>query len=304
MKMKRKSGFKKKTLRVMKKSVRLASTSGVDPSALGTLAGYGDAAKNGAVGSWSRAKGNAPFSDRFFCKDRWSAQFGATQPNGTVPPWTAIAFRSNSLFDPNFLTGIGQTSSQYFLTLGQIYLQYRVHASSIHLEMDQSGVSVSTDASDIVVGVWPSLVPPTATLLMPQSLQAMRLQSNVHCKEIGPTYAGQSPSLKHYMKIGDLVGVQNLADDPNFTGLFTNSLTSQGGTNPPNTIYWLVQAWFTTGVAVPADQLNIGCTIKYDVECFNLVPDVNASPTYTEDFEHMYVIYSSGISTLISAGTA
>lgn len=293
-------GAKKK--RLMKKTVKIAQTADCPESALGVMAGYGDAARNGAIGSWTRAKGSSPFSDRFFYRDKWTQQFPNVMFVGT-PAWTPLSLRANSIFDPNYYTGLSQNSAQYYLQIGQIYLNYRVHACSIKLDID---VGAGGDSQEIVVCLWPSIVPPTTAGVMPQSLAMNRLINNVKMVSVHQTQDdGITKHLSHYMKIGDLLGIPDISVDQNFSGNFTNPFVPQSGTNPAANVYWMVQAWYTNALAAPAQHVNIGCTLKFDVEAYNLVPDTafNAGPSLEEEFEDMKVVYPQ-INTSIPSSTA
>lgn len=267
-------GAKKK--RLMKKTVKVVDTAHMPAEVLaaaGELGSYGTASSNGAVGSWSRAKGNKPFSDRFFCKDRWTTQYQNYKWGATA---SALSFRANSTYDPQYIIAMGQQSAEWFPTLGEIYGNFRVHASSIHIDIDMSQGNIET-FDEVVFGVWPSIVVANTVLSCPQSLSALRMWPNVKLVCVGPTTSGCGVrKLSHYMKIGDLIGVDNISSNLGFSGSYYSSL-SNPASDPILEVFWNVVG-FSTTVGPLITGCNMGVTIKYDVESYNL--------KYTQQFQN------------------
>lgn len=266
------------------------------PMAASLGASYG-ASTNG-VGSWSRARTKLPFADRFFCRNQYSHQLN--DYNFSAPGVSGLlSFRANSVWDPQWTTGIAQPTVNWFLTIGEIYLRYRVHASSIKIMFDAGTLPLGV----WVFGIWPSLLDPAGQAIAgPNNLAQLRLIPNVHLMQmvVGGNGSGsidyQRPrAIKHYMKIKDLAGVQDIADDTNFSGFTSNTRYDQAGGDPALVLYWHCTGFNTNGDGDSRPEAagpNMGVEIEYDVEYFNLVSvdDQNFSKKPDVDgFEHMKI---------------
>lgn len=285
--MKTKFAAKRRVVGAKKKpTVKAQDIRAVDPAVAGVAAGYGKSA-NG-VGSWNRARGSQPFADRFFCRDVWDQTF--VNYDFTVPGvYGQFTFRANSVFDPIWVASTGQTSAKWFPLVGEVYLQYRVHASSIKVRVDPGHVSNDV----LILGLWPSLLAPSSPN-GPNTLAEMKLMPNVKLMQFcGSTVdVLHDKALSHYMKMGDLAGVPCIADDLNFSGLTSNSRFSQVGTNPNLTIFWSMAAFFADSPSnrpSASQGITFNVSMKFDVEYFNLVPFDGQAPAVVEDFEHMKI---------------
>lgn len=273
-----------------KATVKMAPTANVSSDLLGVNAGYGDAGRNGAVGTYSKARGVKPFSDRFFCKDRWIDMIADYTFPLINTPALNLSWGANCPWDPQPPVGPNQASAEWFGILGEIYLYYRVHACAISVTVDTGVSNMSAVNSNIFVGVYPYLLSGAAVNapILPQNIEQLKLMPNVHTCQLVPSSDRACHTIKHYMMIKDLFGISNIADEMGFIGQFTNSRNSQGGTNPTNQCFWICQAFMTDNRSNV--ELNVRTELKFDLECFGLVqPDeFNGDPGKTKSVEDSF----------------
>lgn len=167
-----------------------------------------------------------PFPKNMWKPLTYTTSFLLSNAVPTVPD--TVSFRANSVYDPEVAVGGGQP--RYFPTIcgandtAAIYQNYRVHGSSISLELWARSTTV-TSANALV-----SIIPRRTTVSSPDDINEMKTRPLSRTRGLTGFYANSPKKLKHSIKIKSLLGHKDLIDVDNSAALYN--------ANPNEEVYW------------------------------------------------------------------
>lgn len=228
-----------------------------------------------------------PIAPRYYAHFKWSSDNRSIEQNRA----SILGFRGSSIYQP--FIGAGN-AAQFFGNFGNMYLNFRVHASRIKITACNFG-----DAASYVLTVFPTIVPNAEWggmgSYVPNSNDAVNTWLVPHKRKIigGMSTTKDVASLEMFARTKDMFSVPDLSD-LSFSGFFPNALVSQAAANPATNWYWGVFLDFPDGSSAAASVLNANVEIDYYVECWNTVraQDIvsSAADTDVEDaFDMMHV---------------
>lgn len=222
----------------------------------------------GAITKVHSRNGSGPVPDRLLTKFMYTGTI--TSPD--TSPGNVVGVHSNSIYDPD--AAAGARSVKFFNNFSTLYQSWRVHSSKIKVHFGSIiPAGGSPEFQDLYCFVFPMTLEQVATGT-PTSLNSAMLFPNAKWKRISAATGGRTfCTVEHYMRTGALYGIEDVSDNPQYTGKFNNfDPTSPvwptgGGSDPDIVEFYQVQVWGADPAGPIALALNI--EVEYYTECFD-----------------------------------
>jgi len=224
-----------------------------------------------------------PWPERLFC--RLPFEYGQNLFSASAPVY--YVFKIDDVWDPD--PAVGGASASWVTAMGNMYMYFRVHASTISSDFTGNTANVNQYCF-----TWPSAQSSTVPTYAPTDVAALRAFPDakwriIQCEDgLGPT---STVTVEYHCDIQETFGT-DIAGSVLADGSYASA--PGGGASPQatSTFYWVIGA-MTTNPPANGPNVLVDTRITYYVESFGMMKPDNMNLT---DLEQMRIDSKGGVS--------